>query len=133
MSAETTLLKKLRLQAGDHALVINAPTGYVQSLGVLPEGVLIAEHADGKYDFIHLFVRNSTEFRSLSPVALGAIRYDGVLWISYPKKSAKVETDLSRDLFWKLMEGSGLRPVTQIAIDEVWSALRFRPEEKVGK
>jgi hypothetical protein len=44
-----------------------------------------------------------------------------------------VETDLSRDDFWELLTGAGLRPVTQISIDDTWSALRFRPSELVGK
>ena len=68
-----------------------------------------------------------------SPAAIAAVAYDGLLWISYPKRSSKVETDLSRDVLWDLMMETGLRPVTQVSIDDVWSALRFRPAEKVGK
>ena len=59
--------------------------------------------------------------------------YDGLLWVCYPKKSAKIESDLSRDVIWELMQDSGLRPVTQVSIDKTWSALHFRPVEKVGK
>ena len=56
-----------------------------------------------------------------------------LLWLSYPKRSSKVETDLSRDVGWEVVADAGLRPVTQVSIDETWSALRFRPVERVGR
>jgi hypothetical protein len=65
--------------------------------------------------------------------AVEAVKYDGVLWVSYPKKSSGVETDLHRDMRWHVLEEAGLRPVMQVAIDEVWSALRWGPAERVGK
>ncbi len=129
----TPLIKKLRIQPGQRVLILNPPEGYVASLGDLPEGVELSDVAEGKFDFVHLFVRDSAELDALRPAALEVLTYDGVLWISYPKKSAKVPTDLSRDVLWDLMGDTGLRPVTQIAIDAVWSALRFRPTEVVGK
>jgi hypothetical protein len=57
-----------------------------------------------------------------------------LFWLSSPKKTGKIASDLSRDIVWELMKvmDTGLRPVTQISIDETWSALRFRPTEKVG-
>jgi len=126
-------MKKLRIQSGQRLLVLNAPSGYLEALGDLPEGVKVSEKPEGKYDFVHLFVGNSSEFGELSPVALDAVKYDGLLWISYPKKSSKVESDLSREVVWTLMEGTGLRPVSQVSVDAVWSALRFRPQEQVRR
>jgi hypothetical protein len=61
------------------------------------------------------------------------VTYDGLLWVSYPKKSSKIATDISRDVAWEVMKEFGLQPVFQISIDETWSALRFRPTERVGK
>lgn len=130
--ANASLIKKLRLQAGDRALILNAPPGYIDSLGQLPDGVQLSEEGQRPFDFVHLFVTNSQEFERLWPTAREALKYDGLFWISYPKRSAKVASDLSRDVLWELMAGTGLRPVAQISIDEVWSALRFRPAEKVG-
>ncbi len=130
--ANGSLIKKLRLQAGDQALILNAPPGYIDSLGEPPAGVQISEDGQGPFDFVHIFVTNSQELERLWPMATAAVKYDSLFWISYPKRSAKVESDLSRDVIWKWTTGTGLRPVTQISIDEVWSALRFRPAEKVG-
>jgi hypothetical protein len=129
----TSLIKKLRIQPGQRALILNAPAGYSKLLGDLPEGVELLEVAEGRFGFVHLFVKDSAELDRLRPVALEAVEYDGLLWISYPKKSARVSTDLSRDGLWELMAGTGLGPVTQIAVDDIRSALRFRPAEAVGK
>ncbi len=127
------LIKKLGMRPGQRVLILNAPPGYVESLAGLPEEVEVSYEPEGEYDCVHLFVKNRAEFQDLSPAAVQALTYDGLLWLSYPKKSSKVKTDLSREVMWELMEGTGLRPVSQISIDEVWSALRFRPSERVGR
>lgn len=129
----TTLVKKLRLQPGQKAVVVNAPPGYVEGLGELPAGVEIGTDLGARADFIHLFVANQADLERLGPAVLEVLEYDGLLWVSYPKRSAKVETDLTRDRGWELLTEAGMRPVTQVAIDEVWSALRFRPTERVGR
>jgi hypothetical protein len=131
--AEKSLAQKLRLQGGQRALIANAPAGYVAGLGQLPEGVQVVTQAEGDnlYDFVHLFVVDRAELERLSPGAMAAARYDALLWISYPKISSGVPTDLTRDVLWKLVPG--LRPVSQVAVDDTWSAMRFRPAAEVGK
>jgi hypothetical protein len=131
--SETTTSKKLRLQAGQKALFINPPQGYLQALGELPEGVQVTTQPDGSYDFVQLFVKDRSELEQFGPAAFQAVKYDGLLWVCYPKQTGKIKSDLNRDSLWKLMQPTGLSPVMQIAIDETWSALRFRPAEKIGK
>ena len=131
--AKATLAKKLRIQAGNRVLILNRPEGYMELLSDLPEGVTVSHEPEGTYDFVHLFVKNSSELKDLLPAAMEASEYDGLFWISYPKQSSKVETDLNRDVLWELMMETDLRPVTQVAVDPTWSALRFRPAERVGK
>jgi hypothetical protein len=126
------LVEKLRLGPGQRALVWNAPEGYVEALGELPEGAELATAPDGVFDFVHLFVRDRAELAARRARALDAVAYDGLLWISYPKRSAKVETDLSRGVLWAEMGDTGWRPVAQVSVDATWSAMRFRPTEKVG-
>jgi len=101
----------------------------VASLGPLPAGVALVDGPPGTLDFVQLFVRDSAELMTHAPAALAAIKLAGVLWIAYPKQSAKVKTDITRDRGWEPVTAAGLRPVTQIAIDETWSALRWRPVE----
>lgn len=126
------LIRKLRLQPGQRALILDAPAGYLAALGELPEGVTVATETAGEasFEFVHVFVRDSAHWRQIGPAASAAVVYDGIFWVSYPKRSARVDSDLSRDLMWELVEG--MRPVTQISIDDTWSALRFRPAERVG-
>jgi hypothetical protein len=130
--AASTLEKKLRFQECQRALVLNAPEGYLGRLRDLPEGVEISTEPDGEYDFVHLFVKNGAQLDRLRQQALAAATYDCIFWVSYPKRSPKVETDLSRDFFWEAFGDAGLRPVTQISVDDTWSALRFRPKAEVG-
>lgn len=127
-----SLVKKLRIQPGQRVLLLNAPEGYVEYLGDLPEAVQVERETVGEYDLVHLFVRNSEDLDRLLQLGMDALKYDALFWISYPKRSSKVTTDLSRDVLWELMADTGLRPVMQVSVDEVWSALRFRPAERVG-
>ena len=112
---------------------MNAPDGYVAALEPLPEAVEVFDCPDGRFDFVQLFVKSILELEELGPVALKAITYDGLLWISYPKQSSDVDTNISRDTGWDVISQAGLRPVAQVSIDDTWSALRFRPTERIGK
>ena len=99
------MIKKLRIQPGHRALVLNPPEGYVEALGDLPESVEFNHEPGGRFDFVHLFLRDSEDYGRLGPAALQAVKQDGLFWISYPKKSADVESDLSREA-WALLARS---------------------------
>jgi hypothetical protein len=127
------LAKKLRIADNQLVLIINPPSEYISKLGELPEGTTIVHEPQGKYPHVQLFVNNRRAFDHLGHTALSAVEYDGVFWVCYPKRSSKTATDLSRDAMWDLYAGSGLHPVSQVSINEIWSAVRFRPNERVGK
>ena len=127
------LAKKLRIQSGQRIMVINPPAGYLEKLGDLPESTHIADASSEDLDFVQFFVKDVAELESYGQAAIKSVKYDGLLWLCSPKKSSKVKTDISRDVGWETMAENGLRPVTQVSIDETWSALRFRPLEQVGK
>ncbi|NIP82920.1 MAG: hypothetical protein GWM90_28315 [Gemmatimonadetes bacterium] len=106
-----------KLQLGDRGMrVINAPEGMVLDLPA----------ATGPNDGVLVFARTRAELDAHAEPALSAARADRLAWIAYPK-AGQLDTDLSRDRLWDALEGRGVRPVRQIAIDGVWSALRFRP------
>ncbi len=109
--ADTSLIKKLGIKPKYRLLILHAPEGYREQLGTLPAGVELEKHG---------------------PMAIKLVKPGGLLWISYPKLSSKVPTDLSRNVLWEVFPNKEWRPVTQISIDEVWSALRFRPKSEVG-
>jgi hypothetical protein len=129
--ADAALVKKLGIKAGQRVVVINAPDGYLARVDPLPEGVERVEEPDGMVDVVHLFVHSQADLAVYGPAALGAIKPDGLLWISYPKQMSGIKTDINRDTGWDVISAAGYRPVTQVAIDDVWSALRFRPTEHV--
>ena len=129
--ADPALIKKLGIKSGQRLLVMNAPAGYREALGKQAEGVELESTAGGVFDFVQLFVGNKAEIDSLAPQALAALKPGGRLWFSYPKKSSNVETDVSRDVGWEALASAGMRPVTQVSIDDTWSALRFRPVSEV--
>lgn len=126
--AGSSLIKKLGLKPGQRALLMNAPDGYRALLGALPEGVELHDQPEGSYDFIQLFIRNKAQLERDAPVAIAALKQDGMFWISYPKQSSKVPTDITRDRGWDVVEQSGLQGVAMVSVDDVWSAMRFRPK-----
>lgn len=131
--AESSLAKKLSIKPGYRVAVINAPENYLSKLGPLPDGVELSEKPEGSFDVVQLFVQNIEELNRLGPAALRAIKHDGLLWFSYPKQTSKVKTDLTRDRGWDIVYEAGYEPVAMAAIDETWSAFRFRPRELVKR
>jgi hypothetical protein len=131
--ADNPLARKLLIKPGNRLLVLNGPPDWLERLQPLPDGVEVAEEPGGPADVVHLFVSYKAEVDAHAPAAMEATRPGGVLWASYPKRSAKVATDLTRDEGWEAFAEAGWRPVTQVAVDDVWSALRFRPVADVGR
>ena len=105
--AISALAKKLRLQDAHCALILNAPEGYREILGEVPEELEIEKEPSGEFDFAHLFVKDRDELEHFIDRLLQAIAYDAILWISYPKGSSGVDTDLNRDKLWKALSDRG--------------------------
>lgn len=108
------LARKLQLKEPS-IRVVNRPPGVAPDLPV-------ADDAEA----VLVFVNDAGELDAHGGVAVAAARKDALAWIAYPKGGQR-GTDLNRDILWARLAGEGIRPVRQIAIDEVWSALRFRP------
>jgi hypothetical protein len=128
---EGSLVKKLGIKPGQKMLILNAPEGYIQTLGTLPAGNEVKTAAEGTFDFVQLFVRNKADIDNHAATAMHSLKPGGLLWFTYPKKSSNIKTDITRDIGWDALMAAGIRPVTQIAIDDTWSALRFRPTSEV--
>ena len=130
--ANSPLLKKLGVKPGYRLLVLNAPDGYLDQLTPLPEKAELATKGKGPFDDVQLFVKNKAQVDHDAAKAMQAVKARGLLWIAYPKKSSKIETDISRDVGWETMKKADWEGVAIVAIDETWSALRFRPAADVG-
>jgi hypothetical protein len=128
MSSEKPVLQKLLLKAGMRAAVLNAPSSYEPVLDrQLPPDVTVSRQLDSsKYDFIHVFATQREELLRDGPAWRQALESKGVLWVSYPKGKA-LPTDLNRDVVRLTVQQVGLDTVSQVAIDDTWSALRLKP------
>lgn len=132
MASSSSLPKKLQIRAGQRALVINAPAGYLDKLVPLPDEVEIVESGEGPFDFVQLFAHDLAQLHALLPLATQSVKQDALLWIAYPKGGAKAGTDLNRDRLWAAVSEHHLTGVTLVSLDEIWSAMRFRPPEQVA-
>jgi hypothetical protein len=122
----TPLIKKLGINEGARLLALNEPVEYWNWISPLPEGVVKArKNAKTKLDFIHLFVKEKKVFEKEFIESRKGLKKDGMLWISWPKKSSKVETDLDENLIRDFGLKNGLVDVKVCAIDETWSGLKF--------
>ncbi|MHA6530462.1 YdeI/OmpD-associated family protein [Paenibacillus sp. BAC0078] len=121
------LIKKLRLPQGGSVLVLQPPEGYLQELGLEARAAEYNSGLKGTYDYVQLFAATVKELEQYGPVALSAIRPDGLLWLCYPKGSCGLKTDLSRDKGWDSVKAAGFEGVSLVSVDETWSAMRFRP------
>ncbi len=128
---DAILAKKLQYKYGMKALVMNAPSGYLDQL--ISASDSSAGAADKSLEFAQVFVKNAKELDRAVPTIEKALKNDGLFWITYPKGTSKIKTDLNRDILWKEMEKYDLLGVSLVSIDETWSAMRFRPADKVGK
>ncbi|MBP1919653.1 hypothetical protein [Youngiibacter multivorans] len=129
------LFRKLRLTTQKELLIVNPPDGLKKEAdSLLAESGLIIdfEKKSEKYPFIMLFVLSLNEVLKNAEEISGTIEEDGVLWICYPKKSSrKYKTELSRDNVLQPFGAYGFEGVTQVSIDEDWSALRIRQADKI--
>jgi hypothetical protein len=138
MSLDPAVPRKLGLKSGMRALLVNPPTAYAVDLIEAAAAVDIeATDGDGlfeaeSFDLVQVFAANRAELERFGETAIAAVKRGGRLWVCYPKGGSRVKTDLNRDVDWGPLVAAGLRPVTQVAIDPVWSALRFRPVNEVG-
>jgi hypothetical protein len=128
------LAKKLRLTADHSVAMLNAPSGMSAQLLPGPKAVATDLRPNETYDAVILFVNNAEELRRLGPGAIRATGPGGLLWITYPKGGpARGATDLpatpwwvQRDVLGEVTSVKGYKPVSFVAVDENWTALRFK-------
>jgi hypothetical protein len=129
----TPLFKKLNL--GTHTVinVLNAPKTFAPELAAL-KGITVKRAVSGPTSFAMAFVITQAELDAASRTLATACAGDAVLWMVYPKgTSKKYRCEFNRDSGWAVLTEAGFESVRMVAIDEDWSALRFRRSEHVGK
>jgi hypothetical protein len=113
-----SLAQKLNLKSGMKARVVGKPADVDLSD--------VAVTSSASADAVIVFAKTLAEVDAKAGPVVSAGKEDRIAWLAYPK-AGKLDTDLNRDIVWKHMLKKGVQAVRQVAIDEVWSALRFRP------
>jgi hypothetical protein len=121
----TPLAKKLGVSEGCRILALGAPARYKDPLAPLPPGVRFVQEAAPDTDIVQLFATGRQELATRLAGLLSVIRADAVIWVSWPKKSAKVPTDVTEDVIREVALPLGLVDVKVCAIDETWSGLKL--------
>lgn len=121
----TPLAKKLGIKPGNRLWVKNPPANYRKLLAPLPAGARILSRTAKDLELIHFFTKQRGELEAALPVLQTAIKQDGALWISWPKKAAKIATDVTEDVIREVALPLGLVDVKVCAVDEIWSGLKL--------
>ena len=125
-----TTFAKLNLKDQTEIVVLNAPASFESELKTL-KGVTVRRDAKGgDIDFSLAFVMTQKEVDTVGPQVAKKAKGDAIVWFAYPKgTSKKYKSEINRDEGWRVMGKAGFEPVRMVAIDEDWSAVRFRRVE----
>ncbi|MEQ9169009.1 MAG: DUF3052 domain-containing protein [Fulvivirga sp.] len=120
----TPLAKKLGIKAGFRVLLVDEPDYYPTLFDDLPE--IITELDNAKpVDFIHLFALKFNDLENHFDQCKDRLAKNGIMWVSWPKKASKIETDLDGNIVREYGLNHGLVDVKVCAVDETWSGLKF--------
>jgi hypothetical protein len=127
----TPLISKLGIREGFRTVLVGAPSEICKELGILPK------QAKGTppLDYVHLFVKTQTDLKTKFPLWAARLAPAGMLWISWPKKTSGVASDLNENVVREIGLASGLVDVKVCAVNEIWSGLKFviRVKDRPGR
>jgi hypothetical protein len=123
--SDKSLAQKLAIKEGFSVLLVGAPEGYAARLGPLPAGVTLNPPA-GPYDVIQVFVATQKDLEAALPTLKPMLKPKGYIWVTWHKGASRIKTDVTRDTIWPFAATLGLQPVSNIAVDDDWSALRLK-------
>ena len=121
-----SIVQKLFLKEGQAFLLVDPPEGYRALLGDLPAGVTLLTGLAGPADVIQCFITTQAALLDLAPRLKAALKPKGILWLTYPKGTGRLKTDLNRDILREIVIGFGLETVALFSVDETWSAMRVK-------
>ena len=120
-----SLVQKLGIKPGMKLAFFDPPESYLKALDELPEDVRFTQSSDESVDIIHFFVTDRAHLARQFSSLVFMLAPSGMLWISWPKGSSGVATDLSENSIREIGLAHGLVDIKVIAVDEVWSGLKF--------
>lgn len=123
--SKRSLADKLGLKPAQRACFVRMPASVKRELGALPEDLELVATPRGELDFVHAFFDASGQLARELPRLRKLLADDGMIWISWPKKSSGVKTDITEDVVRALALAQALVDVKVCAVDETWSGLKL--------
>jgi hypothetical protein len=123
--SDTPLATKLGVRTGSKVVLIGAPDGYRESLAPLPRDVRFASKITRTADIVQVFTTQKAELQSTLAVCRKTLKPTAAVWISWPKKSAKVPSQVTEDIVREIALPLGFVDVKVCAVDTVWSGLKL--------
>lgn len=122
----TPLAKKLGVKKGNVIFLYNEPIDYFNRLEII-EGdyKIVTDPEEASVDFIHVFVSQRNDLESIANPCKMWLKKSGMLWVSWPKGSSKINTDLKREPIREYVLSIGLVDVKVASFDDDWSGLKF--------
>lgn len=124
--SDKTISQKLLLKPGQEFLLVNPPPGYLDRVGSIPEGANIRSQTSSPVSMIQVFVTSQAQLEKVLPSHKANLEPGGILWVSYPKGTSRLASDINRDSIWKFARSIGMEAVALFAVDETWSAMRLK-------
>jgi hypothetical protein len=121
----TPLARKLGIKPGARVYLSNAPTDYGRLVAPLPDGVQMVGKMTATTDLGHFFFTSRKDLARGLASALKSMRSDAAVWVSWPKKTSGVITDITEDTIREVALPMGLVDIKVCAVDEVWSGLKL--------
>lgn len=121
----TSLVKKLGIKPGSKVLLVGAPEGSRSLLDSLPADVEFVTRLNVSTDLVHVFTASRAELRELLRKYRAGLKPDGVVWVSWPKKAAKVPTDITEDTIREVALPMGFVDIKVCAVNGIWSGLKL--------
>ncbi|WP_281955042.1 hypothetical protein [Pseudophaeobacter arcticus] len=121
----TPLAKKLGIKDGYACYFLHTPDYYFNLFEVMPNIEAIEKPKPGSIDFAHVFLMSQADMKAAIPAVKTYLKKTGILWLSWPKKAAKLDTDLDGNIIRSYGLGIGLVDVKVAAVDDIWSGLKF--------
>ena len=121
----TPLPQKLGIKPGLTVVAINPPANYRRLLGQIPDSVTFSERLKSGSSFVHLFTSRRSEIQKKMSILRDKISDNGAIWVSWPKKSSGISTDVTEDVIREIALPLGFVDIKVCAVDEIWSGLKL--------
>jgi hypothetical protein len=121
----TPLAKKLGIKPGARLFVAGAPVNYLELVAPLPENVQLTPRLRPDTDIVHVFSTQRVKLVEALRSTLAKMKPDGAIWVSWPKKASRMQTDITEDTIREVALPMGLVDIKVCAVDDTWSGLKL--------